>query len=257
MASEFVPHWVEHPEREPEAPKSWVFYVVSRIDEQYRPLAVVHRYPNSDSQVDADKSRNIASPCLRLVKILSDQANRIAIESEIAIAASFYRDEGVLRQPPVELPEPYWIYKPRRAWSDHWHQEGIREFPFISTCAVVGTGNGYPFSYPDGGPLPLNTLWRDTDMVHGMIVVDVTDLENIRYGIVCFKIRNMVWVNKPNLELEGNFTVTVVPKLVEDRPRRPLSIGDYVSMFGHTNTGEIEMLSQIPIVDVDAMRRKS
>ncbi len=84
---------------------------------------------------------------------------------------------------------------------------------------------------------PLGTVYRDDNMVYGMVVLDITDLDAVRYGIVGFYVCEMIHVTSPGFgfrmtrygpEPRGYAKVTVE----EHWPREPLSAPEYMSKFG-------------------------
>jgi hypothetical protein len=107
MAAHFTPHWVEDPLHGPKSPGIWILYIVTQIDGRHRPLAVVHRGEPSGLQLlfETVRGRDLIISCLRIIAIFSDPANRLAIQSEIAIATAFYQDSENLPLAPVELLE--------------------------------------------------------------------------------------------------------------------------------------------------------
>ena len=250
MAHAFTPHWVEHPLQGPEGPASWVFYVISQIDGQQRPLAVVIRQAITIANFEPSRGEDITPSCLRTLKIFSDPANRVAIESEVDIATDFYRESDNLSLPTAELPD---FMKFTRSYGIHsdWN---MPEFPFVSTCLLLGVGLPPSMSMSRSGPL--GTVYRDKDIRHGLVVVDITDLDNIRFGIIAFTVRLMVWDEGHEWNLEGPIG-TPVPTLENDRPRRPLSAAQYIAKFRYDSSPEVSELEKIPPIDVSVMDRKS
>jgi hypothetical protein len=128
------------------------------------------------------------------------------------------------------------------------------EFPFVSTCLLLGVGLPPSMSMSRSGPL--GTVYRDKDIRHGLVVVDITDLENIRFGIIAFTVRLMVWDEGHEWNLEGPIG-TPVPTLENDRPRRPLSAAQYIAKFRYDSSPGVSELEKIPLIDVSVMDRKS
>ena len=262
MATEFTPHWVEHPFIRPHGPNSWVFYVVANIYGRRYPLAVVHRdAPVGHTSVL--RGDDLIVSCLRIVRIFSDPCNRVAIESEVALAGDFFHDTENVPLPSVELPKDigYHYYatgyiqapKPSSDW-------GITKFPFISTCLLLGASFGTKFSGGcDAKPWPLGTIFRDDNIQYGMVVIDITDMDNPRYGIVGFMIRTMTWVVTDRKGVIDNGPVGTSAEMVEDdRPRKPLSAAEYMVKFGYEDNDDVvSQLKQTPLIDVSAMGRKS
>ncbi|KAE9371641.1 hypothetical protein N431DRAFT_508367 [Stipitochalara longipes BDJ] len=244
MAAAFTPHWVEHPLHGPEGPKAWIIFVVTQIGGRHRPLAVLHCGQPYMSPSDGLQGRHIIFLCLRIIAIFSDSTNRVAIQSEIAIAADFYQDSDNLHLAPIELLE-----EPRPILPLEWTTP---EFPFVSTCLLLGVG--YWGSSGNSKPGPLGTVYRDNKLNHnyGMIVIDITDLDFIRYGIIGFMVRTMVWDEGHEWDLEGPVG-DEEPTLENDRPRTPLSASEYINKFEYDTCQEVSELDRLPLIDASAM----
>lgn len=87
--------------------------------------------------------------------------------------------------------------------------------------------------------------FRDDTPHHGMVVIDISDLDRIRYGIVAFTLHHMAMANVPPDRdydpVEDDPPVRDPdPVLEEKRPRRPLSANSYMKKFfyrDHENDG--------------------
>lgn len=237
-------------------PHSWLFYIMANVgpSDSYRRLAVTLVQGNAASPI---KGCNLVRTCLRIMTILSDVANQLAVRGELRLAKEFYQRGSNL--PRAELPEPNpWpglsdlegdSYE--RAWD-----RGLREFPFLSTCLLLGTGYdpSTGVSY-DVRTEPLGTVYRDDSLEYGMVALDISDLDSIRYGIVGFTVSFMAEVN---LRDDGDYDPVEdsppeddpVPTLEEDRPRVPLSAREYMSKFYHHGHDDVvQMLEQKLLID--------
>ncbi|KAK4118677.1 hypothetical protein N657DRAFT_694281 [Parathielavia appendiculata] len=109
---------------------------------------------------------------------------------------------------------------------------GLREFAFISTCLLLGAS----FDRERGvavhdRPASLGTVFRDTNMASSMALVDISDLDAIRYGVVAFRLIVMIHVSgnpdgsddSDGEEVWGDGPGHRDVDLEEDRTRDPLS----------------------------------
>jgi hypothetical protein len=142
-------------------------FVIARVGEHHRCLAVVHHQRLYDIFV--------LKACLRLVDIFSAKSTRRALESELRLAAEFYKG-----QPAPTKPESQPDYEA--------HRSSPVRFPFIATCLILGSSldlwedprrhGGRPASLGDED-VGFDQSQNDT----GITVLDITDLCNVRY---CF-----------------------------------------------------------------------
>jgi hypothetical protein len=186
------PNWVEAKRQEPVTPDSLVVFVVSKLGPgPHYPLAVVRREGGFDS-LGAIQGRDVLAAIQGTIAVFSDPANHSGIQSELTLAAEFYRGAGGAL-PPIELSNtPAWMREVVTLEGDG----GLREFPFISTCLRLGVA----FDWKRGVDLPalqapLGTVFRDTNMEYAMAVVDISDLGEIRYDIVAFRTTIMIHVS--------------------------------------------------------------
>jgi hypothetical protein len=107
----------------------------------------------------------VISGCLELLKYLSALANQSGLNAELERAAGYndaFWDASSLIEADLHAP-----------------------FPFISTLLAVGAhfipGEGY---HAFTEPLPFNYVFRDMDNDDGYTVVDISDLNNIKFGFV-------------------------------------------------------------------------
>lgn len=141
-------------------------FVIARVGEHYRSLAVVHHEDLYDCLA--------LSACLRLIKIFSDPANRLPLSLELRLAAEFYKD----RAPPNETKKVDWSYGKVNA------EQPVR-FPFIGTCLVLGVSTtGLEPEFPRVSTVmyePEEMGFDLGDNNEGITVLDITDLDNVRY----------------------------------------------------------------------------
>ncbi|KAH7141552.1 hypothetical protein B0J13DRAFT_637305 [Dactylonectria estremocensis] len=69
----------------------------------------------------------------------------------------------------------------------------IREFPFISTCLMLGLTSDHVYrTRPhDVQAQPLATTFRDDQPEYGMVILDISDRDDIGHGIVSFPFHYM------------------------------------------------------------------
>ncbi|KAI0843396.1 hypothetical protein F5Y06DRAFT_291309 [Hypoxylon sp. FL0890] len=173
MGTILAPSWATRTHRNRLAPQGWRLYIVARIDGVLRPLAageyITENFGGSRrDQHDLANGQAVLS-CSCVLNVLSDPANRLALESERAAAVDYYR----------EAPNTPRVFPPRIPLDGV-----VYEFPFTETCLFLGaTAEVYRNIF--FRPLPLATVYRDGhDPSLGMVLLDITDLDNLRYGIV-------------------------------------------------------------------------
>ncbi|KAF2966405.1 hypothetical protein GQX73_g7187 [Xylaria multiplex] len=264
----FTPYWRSL--EPPAGPNSWIFFTVAKLAGCYQPVAAVSSvgwFPEESLQ-----GTPLTVCCQRIVTIFSDPANHTAIRGELTLADAYYASEGTRkdRLVPVELPE-----LTRRNPADPrrfrpWDRSSVVPFPFISALLLQGVafdprrGHGAP-----ARPEPLTTVYRDTDLEWGMVVVDITDLKRVCYGIVGFAVAMAKFI--PSLEAErrpfhydARFHFEEGPLRVMDevRPRRALSAAEYMEKFNYNSADycdtshdshDIQILDSVPLVDAAAL----
>ncbi|KAI8664527.1 hypothetical protein NCS55_00961800 [Fusarium keratoplasticum] len=139
-------------------------FVIARVGKHYRSLAAVHHQWLYG--VSALRS------CLRLLRIFSDPGNHLALKHELDLAASFFKD----KPPPPSEPEEY-----RDAEST------TCPVPFITTCLAIGAS----YDSKTGQVQAIHELRYDMgydqgDNNDGITVIDITDLDHVRYCFVNF-----------------------------------------------------------------------
>ncbi|CAG9941772.1 unnamed protein product [Clonostachys rosea f. rosea IK726] len=107
--------------------------------------------------------------CLHVLRIFSHSENRLALQQELRFAEDYFRNSD----PPSVSPPPSW-----------YSNFGPCPFPFITTCLMMGAAlnpetlhAGVVHEEPYGFPFDM------AGSRHGITIIDITDLENVRY---CF-----------------------------------------------------------------------
>ncbi|KAF4465577.1 hypothetical protein FALBO_7575 [Fusarium albosuccineum] len=250
-------------------PRSFLFYIVANVgpDGAQRPLSVALRQGVDVRSGSKHRVKRVLGDIVRLLHVLSEPANRIAIEAERALAAAWYRSSDYVALP-LQRPEvpdavqPPWYIKddspflgPRAElpWS-----HDICEFPFISTCILLGLTSDpvYSTRAHDVQFQPLATVFRDDRREYGMVVLDISDLDDIGYGIVAFPIHYMAevqpdpWRGYDPIEDPPAQEPDIV--LTQNRPRIPRSAGQYAYKLwygGHQTV--LKELYKFRLVDVN------
>ena len=102
------------------------------------------------------------------------------------------------RLEPVELPELYRVKsQPALREMLPWYR-GMQEFPFIAAYLLQGVGFDAQKGVSNAAQLePLGTVYHDTSIEWRMVVVDITQLDAVRYGMVGFGVGRMKFVTSP------------------------------------------------------------
>jgi hypothetical protein len=178
------------------------FFVIARVGKHYRCLAVVHR--------QSHHRQGVLSGCLQLINIFSDKSNRRALDMELALAVDFYKDQG----PPTKIALSYEAYQPGA---------GVVRFPFISTCLVLGASTNREQPYVNLVHLePEDQGFDQGDNNNGITVIDITDIDNLRYCFACWHQRS--WYSDDG---ESDEQTAHLPPL-----RKPWSGWEYLRYFG-------------------------
>ncbi|KAL1607876.1 hypothetical protein SLS60_002814 [Paraconiothyrium brasiliense] len=231
------------------SPRSFLFYVVANIGPggSTRPLAVAYRQGNDVSSSPLSRIENVVNDILSLVNVLSEPANQTPLEAERALATDWYlqrKDTNTEPRPAAlaDSPQP-----PFRGWKEEWktimqpelpRNDTAGEFPSTSACLVSGLLRGSKSTRTGDVQLQsLSTPFYGDCLEYGMVVVDISNLEHIKYGIVAFPVRYMAHVDYHS-ECGGWDPVEDDPPrkepdivLVDERPRVPLSILGYVCEY--------------------------
>ncbi|KAI1333015.1 hypothetical protein F5Y16DRAFT_354591 [Xylariaceae sp. FL0255] len=258
MATEFVPYW--KPLGSSMGPNSWVFFAVARIAGRHRPLAVISSVGDDIEPAESLQGHPLTACCQRITTIFSDAENHTAVRAELALASLYY-SEGKVAEPPVELPEFLRGQTPSpRRWRP-WDHDRMHEFPFITACLLQSVAFDAQRSRTCPALIePLGTVYRDSSLEWGMVVIDITDLHAVRYGIVGFPVCEAKFVSSPQDEaprVYNGYPQRGQLRLVDgEHLRQAMSASDYMTRFNYEIpilANSIQFLSQVPLVGTDAM----
>ncbi|KAH8809440.1 hypothetical protein F5884DRAFT_652358, partial [Xylogone sp. PMI_703] len=135
-------------------------FIISNVNGRYRTLAAVHHqwlYGAGPTKA-----------CWRMLQILQNPTNKKLISHELREAATH--------------PDEWWKTLKR---DSHWQDDPL-QFPFITTCLVLGAGlDPRPqFVYRhDVQVLSITTDFEEVDNNDGLTMIDISNLDSIRY---CF-----------------------------------------------------------------------
>ncbi|KAK3896541.1 hypothetical protein C8A05DRAFT_39918, partial [Staphylotrichum tortipilum] len=205
-----------------EYPSSFLFFVVAKLSGQYRQLAVAQYRPPHADLARMDPTTPLRA-CLRLIAAFSDPANRTALQGELALADAAYAHHGLAparselpagTDPRIRFPSSSWQHRElaRQLWNG-----AMVEFPFFMTCLVVSAGRECNMRGARVTAEPLGRVYSDETLEYGMVVVDISDLDRISYGLVAFGVL---------LEASMFQSESVLEPV---RPRRPLSAREYLN----------------------------
>ncbi|KFY66617.1 hypothetical protein V497_00844 [Pseudogymnoascus sp. VKM F-4516 (FW-969)] len=262
------------------SPRSFLFYIVADVGlsgDSHRPLAVAYRQGHGPSPGRYDtraevRVNHVLEDCARLASILSDPTNRAGLEAEIALARSWYQEH-------LQHPAPHRPVLPDEVQPGFWNQKwidsrsgmpdrpglewrgGIREFPFTSTCLRLGlNADRTYFTRPgDVQEQSLDTVFHLNNVEYGAVVLDVTDLDNVGYGILSSSVIYAFEDYDPIQEIysvvegwePGNKPVI---QLEKSPARQPLSGTDYMRKHGiDIVTSAIEQLRRHSVVKGDVI----
>ncbi|KAK3937290.1 hypothetical protein QBC46DRAFT_416520 [Diplogelasinospora grovesii] len=264
----FTPYWMQVGPSED--PFSWVFFAVACVAGRHRPVAVVSSL-GDNLATESLQGGPLVAACQRVAAIFAHPANVPAVRAELALADDFYaRGDGQVQQrpAPAELPEldrrAHEPARRRRGWDSRSGAVELPPFPFVASCLLQGVG----FDARAGvtravRPEPLGTVYRDTSIEWGMVVVDITEPAAVRYGIVGFPVAAARFVGAPAAERytmgalgPGAAESGELHVMDEVRPRQAMSAAGYMARFEHETPADpdtLEELSRVPLVDADAM----
>lgn len=232
------------------SPRSFLFYVVANVGPggSTRPLAVAYRQGHDISRSPLSRVEHLVNETLFLVKALSEPVNSDAIVEERELAKKWYRDheDAHKRQPrPAALPDT--PQPPFKGWKDKWEPilqpelpyKGVpREFPAIAVCTLSSLIQANESTRIVDVQLELlSTPFYGNCLEYGAVVVDISNLQNVKYGIVAFPVCYMADVVYHS-QYGGWDPVEDDPPqkepdivLVNERPRVFLSILDYLRKY--------------------------
>lgn len=231
------------------SPRSFLFYVVADVGPggSSRPLAVAYRQGNDVTPSGPARLESVVNDIISVVKTLSDSTNRAALEAELELAREWYRQHQPTDTEPRPAALPDSPQPPFRRWKDEWKpilqpelaaSDTPIAFPSTSSCLVSGLLAGNKSIRSGDVQLqPLATPFYGDCLEYGTVLVDISNLAHIKYAIVAFPVCYMAHVDYHS-ECGGWDPVEDPPPrkepdivLVDDRPRVPLSILDYVGKY--------------------------
>jgi len=270
------------------SPRSFVFYVVADVgrpgtNDTHCPLAVTYRQghgpgPCRNSTRSEQRVHHVVQDCARIVDILAEPANRVALEAELALAVAWYRGPHRPEPERVEIPDvpqpsydfstwkSGWVQKPGKPerpelpWAD-----GTREFPFISSCLrlALNRDGTYGTRLGDVQEQSLGTVFRGDKLEYGMVVIDISDLDAVRYGIIGFETSYIADVDIYSSPMGWDPVETRGPdrepvlQLEKSRSRLPLSATRYMSKYGlYDLTNAVKRLKKQPVAERVALSCK-
>lgn len=203
-------------------PGAFLFYAVARIgpDGSHRPVAVAS-WPGkkrSSSSIAGPLGVRLTRACLRLATIFSAAGNRVAVEAELGLAAVLYADEASRQD-----------------------ADGLVACPVLSTCLLVGLG--FDASHDacfDPQLEPLHRAYQDASPEYGAVILDITNLDDVKVGILAFPIHYMGTVALHPRERWDPFEspqpdAEPVPVIGEQRPRVPKMLEQYLRAFQYSS----------------------
>lgn len=230
--------WVPHPAYPIAMRKRWAIFAVAKILGNYLPLGVIctpRSGRNSYVSFGEKRDDSIFASISRVICALSDQTNRTAIKAELDMAVEYYSSglaEKLLPATPISL-----------------HSDGYKagaeatetgySFPFIVSCLLQGAREdmGWAQQLSRWDVLPLSTVYDDRNMEVNAVVLDITDLSDIGYGVVSRTIERISWLptNKDpfNSQRLGSDIINANgQEQIEDfYPRKPLSMKDFQEKY--------------------------
>lgn len=239
--------WVTHPEYPICMRKRWVIFAVAKILGRYYPLGVIctpRPGKLSNSIYDSERDDSIFASISRVICALSDQSNRNALEAELEMAVEYY-SSGLAEKllPGTTIPLHSDGYQAGTEAQETDNNTGY-SFPFLVSCLLSGAREdpGCAQQLHNWDTLPHSTAYDDRNLEVNALVLDITDLANIGYGVVSRMIENIEWlpINKDpfsHARLGTRFGFDIISTVgqrqeVEDfYPRKPLSFKDYQEKF--------------------------
>ncbi|KAF2652566.1 hypothetical protein K491DRAFT_718793 [Lophiostoma macrostomum CBS 122681] len=131
-------------------------FAIAKVGNRYRSLSALHH--------QWLYGLTALKTCLRLVKVFQDPGNRYLLKLELARAAT--------------LDSSVWELE------TSWHD--IRpKFPYVLTCMLIGTSVDVETGYSNAATLePWNMECDGGDNNDGITILDITDLDHVRYCFV-------------------------------------------------------------------------
>jgi hypothetical protein len=231
-----------------ESPRSFLFYVVANVGPggSSRPLAVAYRQGN-DVTKTTPRVANVVNDILSVVNIMSEPANHATLEAERVRAVDWYlqQQQNETEARPEALPDS--PQPPFRRWNEEWKpdlqpelpsSDAHVEFPATSEFLVDGLLRGTESTRKGDVQLqPLTIPFNGDCLEYGMVVVDISNLGRVKYGIVAFPVcyKADVYYNSeyggwdPVEDEQPKQQPDIVH--VDEKPRKLMSILGYVRKY--------------------------
>ncbi|KAL2843367.1 hypothetical protein BJY01DRAFT_235677 [Aspergillus pseudoustus] len=163
---------------------------------------------------------------LALIEILWDPANRAMLEAERALAKDWYRRPSVPDSPqhPFIKPDRHYKYLVPPQPPLPWHHDALSDNS--ARCGDVQLQ-------------PLTTAFRADCTEYGLVVLDISNLDSVKYGIVAFGMHYMAEVSARSTPMNWDPIEDKPPLKEQDvvldspRSRVPLSIHQWLSKRIH------------------------
>ncbi|KAJ5882667.1 uncharacterized protein N7529_001339 [Penicillium soppii] len=191
-------------------PRSFLFAIIANVgpDGTTRPLAVAYRQHHDEYNTYTlyPRVRHMVADTLALIDNLSDPANRAQLEAETGLANDWYRQSLGDELPTHERPSVPDTEQP----------------PYMPIVDSTG--------------LPLSTVFRVDCLEYGLVVLDISDLDRVTYGIAAFPTCYMATVPCEDENIDWDPVEDEQPDQVDlvlasPRPRVLLSIGQWVRKY--------------------------
>ncbi|KAH7354248.1 hypothetical protein B0T11DRAFT_357585 [Plectosphaerella cucumerina] len=239
-------------------PRSFLFCVVANVAPSTdaidcRPLATTYRQghghaPAHGTHAPGQRVRHALDDAARTVAILTHPANRTALEAERAQALAWYASSDSRGARPEvtvpDAPQPAFDMKYKGHWPERIGKPDRPELPcrpdpcespFTSTCLRLAlTGDEiYHTRYGDVQEQPLGCVFRADRLEYGLVVIDISDLDDVRYGFVAPAVRYTAdiapgWDPVEDLPISHPPT----PELERTSSRTPMTASGFMTKFG-------------------------
>lgn len=185
------------------------FYVVTRVNDGYVPLAVVSRMPPAQNRWMMTSKRFLIARARRIRQVLSDPRHACALHAEKTAAMHIYRDGiGVLGgrcwAPGVTVDKDAFLRDPLPSM-----------FPFTAHAFLCSITQGSAITY--WSHLPLQTTFEPENVRFNALIFDVSDLNNVGCCVVSTQIHDSTPVQYFLSVLEYSRVFDLADELVEGK----------------------------------------
>jgi hypothetical protein len=264
-------------------PRSFLFCVVANVAPSTdaidcRPLAITYRQghghaPAHGNHAPGQRVRHALDDAARTVAILTHPANRTALEAERAQALAWYAGSDSRAAGPEvsvpDAPQPAFDMKYKGHWPERIGKPDRPElpcrpdpceFPFTSTCLRLAlTGDEiYHTRHGDVQEQPLGCVFHADRLEYGLVVIDISDLDDVRYGFVAPAVRYTAdiapgWDPVEDLPISQPPT----PELERTSSRTPMTASGFMTKFGlHETSLPLARLKRHRVVGKHTLERK-